>query len=276
MAIFKAEEGLKLSFFSFTKYKLDLSKKIYVMGILNLTPDSFSDGGKYSSAEKALKRAIEIEAEGADIIDIGAQSTRPGFSTVSELEEWQRLEKPLKLIRHNLKIPISIDTFYPSVARKAIECGADIINDITGFENAEMFEVLKQSNCGLIINHNYGDLNIKNFFEKKLIEAEKLKIPKNRICFDPGIGFNKTRSQDAFIINNLKNLKTENNSLLIGVSNKRIVRKNITDFNSPEMLAANITINIISILNGTNIIRVHDVKEHVQAIKTLHYIKKLI
>ena len=126
--------------FSFTNYNLDLSKKTYIMGILNVTPDSFSDGGKWFKPEKAIEKAFEIEKDGADIIDIGAQSTRPGFNVISAEEEWSRLEPVLLALKGRLNIPISVDTFYKEVAEKSIEQGADIINDITGCCENDMFD----------------------------------------------------------------------------------------------------------------------------------------
>lgn len=254
-----------MSFFTAGKYRLDLSKKTYVMGILNLTPDSFSDGGKWNSAENSIKRAIEIQNQGADILDIGAQSTRPGFIKISAQEEWGRLKFTLENIQNKIKIPISIDTFYPEVANKALALGADIINDITGFKDPKMFEVTAKSNCGIIINHDLNSINVKSFFENQLLKAKSFEIDRNRICLDPGIGFNKNQAQDAYIIKNLKNIKISDVALLIGLSRKRVIGMNCGNPPPEERLAGTIAANTLAIQGGANIIRVHDVKESVQA-----------
>ena len=254
-----------MSFFSAGKYKLDLSKKTYVMGILNLTPDSFSDGGKWNDSENSVKRAVEIQEQGADILDIGAQSTRPGFVEISAQEEWNRLKFTLENIKNKIKIPISIDTFYPEVAEKALALGADIINDITGFKNPEMFEVTAKSDCGIIIMHNISDANIKSFFKKQLLKAESFDINRSRICFDPGIGFNKNQVQDAYIIKNIQNIKIPDVALLVGLSRKRVIGVNCGNPPPEKRLAGTIAANTLAIHGGANIIRVHDVKEAVQA-----------
>ncbi len=263
-----------LNFFEFKNQKLNLSLKTYVMGILNITPDSFSDGGKYVSKEQIIQRAKQIESEGADILDIGAQSTRPGFKPVPPKIEWKRLEPVLKDIRKNINIPISIDTFYPQVAENCLRYGIDIINDISGCSDVRMFGLAKKFGCGIIINHNYNNLNIKPFFEKKLMQAQKFEIPFSRVCFDPGIGFNKNQSQDRFILNNINKIKIEGNAILIGLSRKRIVGIGCNNPPPYDRLAGTIAANTLAIINGANIIRVHDVKEAVQASSVTDYLIK--
>lgn len=254
-----------MSFFSAGKHKLDLSQKTYVMGILNITPDSFSDGGKWNDSENSVKRAVEIQEQGADILDIGAQSTRPESVKISAQEEWNRLKFTLENIKNKIKIPISIDTFYPEVAEKALHLGADIINDVTGFKNPKMFEVTAKSDCGIIIMHDSNNTNIKGLFENQLLKAESLGINRSRICFDPGIGFNKNQVQDAYIIKNIKNIKISNIALLVGLSRKRLVGVNCGNPLPEKRLAGTIAANTLAIHGGANIIRVHDVKEAVQA-----------
>ena len=254
-------------------YKFDLNKKTKIMGILNITPDSFSDGGNFYTPEKAINRAKQIEAEGADIIDIGAQSTRPGFTQISEDEEWQRLEPVIKNLKTN--IPISIDTFYPEIAEKCLELGCvSIINDITGCENPKMLPLIAKYNCAVVITHNKPGTNIKKFFEKKLEEAKKFGIKSEKICFDPGIGFGKSRDEDAYIIKNLKNIKLENHACLVGLSRKRIIGACCGNPPPKERLPGTIAANTICISGGANILRVHDVKEAVQAAKVADYILK--
>lgn len=246
------------------------------MGILNITPDSFSDGGKFTTYEKVLNRAIEIQKEGADILDIGAQSTRPGFTKISAEEEWKRLNPFLADIRKNVSIPISIDTFYPEVAKKAIDFGIDIINDVSGTENTDMIKIVQESGCGIIITHCFENLDIKSFFENKLNELVKHKVNPENICFDPGIGFGKSRSQDAYIINNISKIKLPNFPILIGLSRKRIIAQSSgcekRDLNA--LMAGTLSANVVAIMGGANIIRVHDVKEAVYSAKTIDYLLK--
>ena len=178
--------------------------RTYVMGILNVTPDSFSDGGKYFDPEKAVRHAVEMEAQGVDIVDIGGQSTRPGSVRISPEEEWARIENVVKSVAEKTNLAISIDTFYPEVAEKALKAGAHIINDVTGFA-PEMWRAVENTDCGCIVMHpgDPDDLNgaggdilerVRAFFEKKTAEAEQHGVNKNRLCFDPGIGFGKTLS----------------------------------------------------------------------------------
>lgn len=246
------------------------------MGILNITPDSFSDGGKFTTYEKVLNRAIEIQKEGADILDIGAQSTRPGFTKISAEEEWKRLSPFLADIRKNVSIPISIDTFYPEVAKKAIDFGIDIINDVSGTENTNMIKIVQENGCGIIITHCFENLDIKSFFENKLNELVKHKVNPENICFDPGIGFGKSRSQDAYIINNISKIKLPNFPILIGLSRKRIIAQSSgcekQDLNA--LMAGTLSANVVAIMGGANIIRVHDVKEAVYSAKTIDYLLK--
>ncbi len=252
-------------FFKAGKYSLKIGEKTFIMGILNVTPDSFSDGGKYMSLEKAVQRAFEIENLGADIIDIGGQSTRPGFKLVSPEEEWSRLSELLCQIKDKLHIPISIDTFYPKVAKKAIQFGASIINDVTGFENPEMLEVISESEAGAVLMHCSRDGDIKQFFENKIKVAEEYGISRERICLDPGIGFNKTRPQDRWIINYLKCLKIENMPMLVGVSRKRVIAEFCDYGDNCARLPGTVAANTLAISQGADIIRVHDVKESVYA-----------
>jgi len=254
-----------LNVFKARNYCFELRNKTLIMGILNITPDSFSDSGTYESCDKAVKRAFEIQNLGADILDIGGQSTRPGFQVVSELEEWNRILPVLKEIIGRLDIPISVDTFYPSVAQKAIDLGADIINDVSGCKSSDMLKVISKSKAGIVITHSDNQKDIRSFFEEKLEEAMKLGISKDRICLDPGIGFSKDRQQDRWIIKNLKSLKIEGVALLIGLSRKRLVAQYCENGDNCSRLPGTVAANTLAIQQGANIIRVHDVKEAVFA-----------
>lgn len=258
-----------------TKNKsFNLSEKTLVMGILNVTPDSFSDGGKYTSVNSAVKRALEIQNEGADILDIGGQSTRPGFVKISPKEEFERLKEVIINLKGKIKIPISVDTFYPEVAEKCITLGADVINDVSGTTDKEMINIAKNHNCGLVITHNENNVNIKDFFQKKLEECLKFGLKNEYICFDPGIGFSKNQKQDAYIIKNLRSLKLDSNATLVGLSRKRVVGVNCGNPPPEKRLFGTIAANTICINQGANIIRVHDVAASVQAVKVTDGILK--
>ena len=245
------------------------------MGILNITPDSFSDGGKYISPEKALQRALEIESLGVDIIDIGAQSTRPDYQKISAADEWNRLSPVFAEICKSVKIPVSIDTFYPEVAKKALMSGAEIINDVSGFISPEMFKLVSDYSCGAVIMHSGKNVNdIKNFFDFKLSQASKHGINSENICFDPGIGFGKSREQDLWVLQNIKSIKHENNALLIGASKKRIIGYLSQNEDIPDRSLGTIAVDLYSQISGANILRVHDVREAVETSKCVDKLMK--
>lgn len=255
-----------MSNFAAGNYNLELGKKTYIMGILNVTPDSFSDGGKYNDIDSALKRAIEIQEQGADIIDIGAQSTRPGFKQISAAEELKRILPVLEAVRKKINIPISIDTFYPEVAKAVLDLGADIINDVFGFEFDAMLSLAEKSNCGLIILYPRASVSeIKPFFEYKLSMAMKHSINQNRLCFDPGIGFEKNYEDDIQAIKRIREYRINDCAILVGASRKRLVNHFCNDNSIQKRLPGTIAAHTIAILNGADIIRVHDVEAAVSA-----------
>lgn len=257
-----------MSEFNAGEYTLPLGKKTYVMGILNLTPDSFSDGGEYFDGEKALSRALEIQAEGADILDIGAQSTRPGAEPLTPESELDRLERILKKIIQKVHIPVSIDTFFPQVAEYALECGASIVNDVSGKINKSMSKAVKKHGAGLVIMHNGGGADslpkyerpiaeeVRSFFLEELQAAQKYSIDKNRLCLDPGIGFGKNRDEDLILIAKTAKIKVEGVPFLFGVSRKRVLG-NLNSRHEKDL--ATLAANTAAILGGANIIRVHNV-----------------
>lgn len=257
-----------MSIFKCGKYSLPL-KRTYVMGILNVTPDSFSDGGLFLNPEKAIAHAIKMQEKGADIIDVGAQSTRPGCQKISYIEEWNRLKLVIPELVKKLNIPISIDTFYPEVAKNALDCGVSIINDVNGFKNEKMWDIASKRSCGCIIMHDGSFKTIKEFFKKTLLKAKEYNIEPQRLCFDPGIGFGKDFTDNINTIKNLEYLRINSIPILIGLSKKSFIGKICNNVNSEERLPGTIAANIISIINGANIIRVHDVKEAVMANKVL-------
>lgn len=261
------EAEISMCIFRAENHKFLLGEKTYIMGILNITPDSFSDGGKWDDPDKAVFHALEMQKFGADIIDIGAQSTRPGYEEISADEELERLLPVLKALQNKINVPISIDTYYPEVAKEALKLGALIINDVTGFKNEEMISVVSKSDCGLIAMHDGNISTIKSFFESFLERAKQYKIENSRICFDPGIGFGKTYEENLLCIKNLADLKIKDYAMLIGLSKKRFIGRASDNVPVNERLFGTIAANTVAIMNGADIIRVHDVKEAVLAAK---------
>lgn len=228
---------------------IEIGKKTLIMGILNITPDSFSDGGFFYSAENAISHAKKMVEDGADIIDIGAESTRPNFTPISADEEISRLEKILPAIK-NLGVPISIDTYKPEVAEFAINNGAAIINDISG----KMFDVAKKFNVPIIAMHNRkvdGDIisDIKKFFTENLRDDLQ-------IIFDVGIGFNKTQEENLTILKSLNEFR--NFPTLLGVSRKSVIGY-ATGFDVGNRDEATGAICVWAASCGVNIVRVHNV-----------------
>ena len=249
-----------------------LGERTLLMGVLNVTPDSFSDGGKYDDPDRAFARALELEDAGADILDIGAESTRPGSQRIQEAEELRRLVPVLKRLRDKLSIPISVDTYKSGVAEKALEHGAEIINDPSGvLLDLQLPKVVTKYDAGLIINHMRGtpetwaslppikDLmrSITIDLEASLHRARQGRVEKHQVVIDPGLGFGKRREQNAEIIANLNSLRSRFDlPVLIGPSRKSFLRKEVealTEFATASAVAA-------SILNGADIVRVHDVR----------------
>ena len=265
--------------FSGNSFKFELGKKTYIMGILNVTNDSFYDGGKYNSPEKAVARAKEMLDEGAGIIDIGAHSTRPNHTVLTENEELEIIKNYLPLVYNETNAVISVDTFYPAVAEYALQNGASIINDVSGKFNKKMANLVLKYNCGWVIMHTGGGDSVTvpeytttvtddvvNFFAKMLKKCVDYGINKNQLCFDMGIGFGKNHEQNIELIKNIDKLKQKDIALLTALSMKRVV-KNTTNVEGDDLLYGTISANILAINGGTDIIRVHNVKENVLAAK---------
>lgn len=248
--------------------KIEYGKKILVMGIVNVTPDSFSDGGDHYSVNDAVECATELERDGADIIDIGGQSTRPGHTPVSDIQEWQRIEPVLSALKGRLNIPVSVDTYYPYVAQKALEAGADIINDVSGVVSPEMAEVVKGCGAGWIIMHNgpASPEDVKEFFENSIKECERLGVDKSSICLDMGIGFGKDYDENMTLLTNVCEYKINGYPLLLGTSRKRVIGAGSNQDNPKERIYGNIAADTAAIFGGVDIIRVHDVKNEKQGI----------
>lgn len=267
------------------RYSLPLGEKTYIMAIVNVTPDSFSDGGKYFSAEQAIRRALDAQEQGADIIDIGAQSTRPGFSPISAEEEAARLVPVLEGLRGRLHVPVSIDTFYPGVALESLRLGADILNDVTGFSDPEMIAAAAGADCGCIVMHNTAfsilpdapshdaghetepiTERVRGFFDRRGAELVRAGIAVERICFDPGIGFGKTLEENMDLLANT-HLLTDglDSAFLMAASRKRVIGAPCGDPPFEQRMPGTIAAHTIAQCGGADILRVHDVPEAVQA-----------
>lgn len=270
--------------FKCQNFSLELGKKTYIMGILNVTPDSFFDGGNYLDTKNAVLQAEKMIEEGADIIDIGAVSTRPFADRVSADEEWARLKDVLYEIRKRFDVPLSVDTFTPEIAERCLLCGADIINDVSGAFVSEMAETVKKFNAGWIIMHG-GVINapsetfceykngivndVNDFFNKMLDSILAFGINRKNICLDVGFGFSKTNEQNIELLKNYQLVEKNGLPLLCALSRKRFIGE-MTGAKEPcDRLAGTLAANVTAIIKGADIIRVHDIKMHKQSIDVL-------
>ena len=263
-----------MPFFESGKFSYELGKKTFVMGIINVTPDSFSDGGRFTDIDTAVKQILWMEEQGADFIDIGGESTRPGHTPVDSETEASRIIPVIKAVIGKLKIPISVDTSKPDVAELALEAGASIINDVNGLRTTRMSEVIAAHNAAVIIMHpsslDYAAgvaQAVHSFFLEAIEKALGAGIKQNAICLDPGIGFGKDYEQNLEMLKNLEVARIPNYAYLLGVSRKSVI--SITLDNPPvaERLEASIAVGVLSIAKGVDILRVHDVSETVRAVK---------
>jgi dihydropteroate synthase len=253
------------------KYKLVIGEKTYIMGILNITPDSFSDGGRYNNIEEAVKRAKEMVDEGADIIDVGGESTRPGHEPVDALKEIGRVVPVIERLSKELDVPISVDTSKAAVAEKALQAGAHIINDIWGLQaDQAMAESVSKYGAGVVIMHNkndtvYNDLmgDMIKFLRQSIEIADRAGISRNCMVIDPGIGFGKTLEHNLETMRRLKELNSLNLPVLLGTSRKSMIG-NVLELPVNERLEGTAATVTLGIANGVDIIRVHDVKEMVR------------
>jgi len=252
---------------------LDLGERTLIMGILNITPDSFSDGGVYSEPDRAVERAWRIAQEGADILDVGGESTRPGSQGVSAGEELRRVLPLLEALAAKYPLPISIDTSKSEVGRAALECGASLVNDVTAFEkDPALGEAAAAFEAGVILMHMrgnpaamqtlppspdiLGDLDV--WAVKAASRAQALGVMRERIILDPGIGFGKTLEQNLEIIRNLDRLAAAGFPLLVGTSRKSFIGRLLSDPKADRIWGSAAAV-AASILSGAHIVRVHDV-----------------
>lgn len=256
--------------------EFDLENKTYVMGILNCTPDSFSDGGKFNTIDNALKHTEEMIKEGADIIDVGGESARPGYTMISDEEEIARVVPVIERIKANFDIPVSIDTYKSGVADAAVSAGADLINDIWGCKyDKQIASVIAKRNvpCCLMHNRNlekqpYGT-DVMNDILKDIQESIDIAIQegvdKNKIITDPGIGFGKTLEHNLLVMNQVERLKELGYPVLLGTSRKSMIGLTL-NVPSDERVEGTIVTTVMGVMKGCAIIRVHDVLANKRAV----------
>ena len=259
-----------------------LAERSAIMGILNVTPDSFSDGGKFQSHDAALAQTRKLPEEGPDILDVGAESTRPGHVPVPEAEELARLKPLLADIVRATPLPVSIDTSKAAVARAAIADGVAVVNDVWGLQrDPAMPDVVAEGGAAAVIMHNRDSVDpaldilsdMRRFFDRSLALAEKAGIPRRHLILDPGIGFGKTKDQNLIALRGLDHFRDYALPLLVGVSRKSLFAP-ILGAGVDERMIGTIATNIIAATRGASVFRVHDVAEHVAAFKVFDAIER--
>jgi dihydropteroate synthase len=260
---------------------LDFSRRSVVMGILNITPDSFYDGGRYKDASRAIADGAVMVESGAEILDIGGESTRPGSRPVSEDEELARVLPVLRGLRREVNIPLSIDTYKSKVAQAALDAGADIVNDISALRfDAEMISVIAREQVPVVLMHmqgtprtmqlepHYDDIvhEVRDFLAARLNEAMDRGVRRAALIIDPGIGFGKTPDHNLTLLRGLPALAALGQPLLVGASRKAFIGK-ILGVDPEERLEGSLAVAVAAVLGGASIVRVHDVKETVRALR---------
>ncbi len=264
------------------KFLALVAERSAIMGILNVTPNSFSDGGKFQSHDAAVAHARKLAADGADILDVGAESTRPGHVPVPVAEELARLKPVLADIVAATPLPVSIDTSKAAIARAAIADGVAVINDVWGLQrDPAMADAVAEGGAAAVVMHNRESVDpsldilsdMRRFFDHSLALAEKAGIPRAHLILDPGIGFGKTKDQNVIALRGLDHFKDYGLPLLVGVSRKSLFAP-ILGAGVDERLIGTIATNIIAATRGASIFRVHDVAEHVAAFKVFDAIAR--
>ena len=250
------------------KREFDTSKT-YIMGILNVTPDSFSDGGRFNTVENALRHTEQMIKDGADIIDIGGESTRPGYTKITDTEEIMRIVPVIEAICSRFDIPLSVDTYKSAVAKAALETGADLVNDIWGLKYDEkVAEITAKYNACICLMHNRESATYTDFksdvlsdLRESIAIAKKYGISDDKIITDPGVGFAKNLEENLFITNNIDCLKTLGYPYLLGASRKSMIGLSL-NLPGDERLEGTLATTVIACMKGAMFVRVHDVKEN--------------
>ncbi len=251
------------------------------MGILNVTPDSFSDGGRSAAPDDALANARRLVAEGAEILDVGGESTRPGHTPVAAEDEWTRIAPVIPALVAEMGVPVSVDTYKAEVARRALEAGASIVNDVWGFtHDPDMAKVVADYDAAAVVMHNRTEVDesldiiseMLGFFERVLEITDRAGVKREKLVLDPGIGFGKSFPQNLAAIRRLPELRVLGLPILLGTSRKSLIGK-VIQTTPQERVPGTIASNVIAIMDGVEIIRVHDVAAHVQAARVAEAIR---
>ena len=254
--------------------EFDLKNHAYVMGILNVTPDSFSDGGKWNDKGRAMRHTQEMIEQGATIIDIGGESTRPGYTLISDEEEISRVVPMIEIVKKNFDVPVSIDTYKSRVAEAALDAGADLVNDIWGLKyDPHMSEVIAKSGLACCLMHNRDNTEYRNFMEdmkqdlrETIALAKAAGIADDKIILDPGVGFAKSYENNLEVIRRLKEFNELKYPVLLGTSRKSVIGLTL-DLPAAERVEGTIVTTVMAVEAGCMFVRVHDVKENHRAIQ---------
>ncbi len=259
---------------------LDLGARTLVQGVLNVTPDSFSDGGRFFEPDAALRRAEALIAKGADVLDVGGESSRPGAGPVSEDEESRRVVPVIEAVRRRFDLPVSIDTVKAEVARRAIDAGADVVNDISALADDAMLPLLRRTGAAAIVMHmrgtprtmqrdtRYGDLmgEIAEHLRRAIDRAVGSGVCGDKIVVDPGIGFGKSREGNLEILRRLPELRRLGRPVLVGASRKAFIGSTL-DVGTDERLEGSLAVAAVAVWQGAHVVRAHDVRETVRVVR---------
>lgn len=254
--------------------EFDVKNKTYIMGILNVTPDSFSDGGRYNNMDAALHHAEEMIREGADIVDIGGESTRPGHTVISDEEEITRVVPVIEAVKSRFDVPVSIDTYKGKVAEAALAAGADLVNDIWGFKHdRKVAEVTAQYGAACCLMHNRHEAVYQNFLEDMVADMEECVriareagVAEDKIILDPGVGFGKTYEMNLEVIHHVDVLHRLGLPILLGTSRKSVIGLTL-DLPADQRVEGTLATTVIGVMKGCAFVRVHDVKENKRIIQ---------
>ncbi|MCR4796378.1 MAG: dihydropteroate synthase [Ruminococcus sp.] len=256
--------------------EFDVNRNCYIMGILNVTPDSFSDGGRYNDIDSALRQTEKMLSEGMDILDIGGESTRPGYTKISDEEEIQRTAPVIEAVKSRFDVPISLDTYKFRVAEAGIKAGADLVNDIWGlkYDSGEMAALIAKTGAACCLMHNRDNMDYTSYFDDVIADmeetveiAEKAGISRDRIILDPGVGFAKSYENNLEVMDRMDEFcKRLGYPVLLGASRKSVIGLTL-DLPSDERLEGTIALSVIGAMKGAAFLRVHDIKENIRAVK---------
>lgn len=254
--------------------EFDVAHRTYIMGILNVTPDSFSDGGRFNQLDAALRHTEEMIRDGADVIDVGGESTRPGHTVITEAEEISRVTPVIEAIKDRFDIPVSIDTYKGAVAEAALQAGADLVNDIWGFKHdRRVSELTAQYQAACCLMHNRREAQYQNFLEELVSDlsecvqiAKAAGVAEDKILLDPGVGFGKTYEMNLEAICHLELLHQLGLPVLLGTSRKSVIGLTL-DLPADQRVEGTVATSVIGVMKGCAFVRVHDIKENVRAIR---------